>query len=193
MTQITIEPATPERFDDIQQAFADGGDGAECQCMWWLLTGREFEIATPAERTEMFRAEIDAGPPPGLVAYVDGVPAAWVRVGPRTRQPRLARTRNYAASPVSFDDPGVWAVSCFVVRRDHRKQGLTPALLDAAVNLAREGGARIIEAYPIDAAVKKVPSNDLYHGTLSTFEKAGFHEVARPKPNIAIVQLDVSG
>ncbi|MCR2800563.1 MULTISPECIES: GNAT family N-acetyltransferase [unclassified Microbacterium] len=193
MNQITIEPATSPRFDDIQQAFADGGDGAECQCMWWLLTGREFETATVAERTEKFRAEIDAGPPPGLVAYVDGVPAAWVRVGPRTRQPRLARTRNYAASPVPFDDPGVWAVSCFVVRRDHRKQGLTPALLDAAVNLAREGGARIIEAYPIDVSAKKVASNDLYHGTLSTFEKAGFHEVARPKPNIAIVQLEVSG
>jgi len=192
MTQTTVEPATPERFDDIEYAFADGGDGAACQCMWWLLTGRDFESATVGERTGMFRAEIEAGPPPGLVAYVDGTPAGWVRVGPRIRQPRLARTRNYAASPIPFDDPDVWAVSCFVVRRDFRGQGVSTRLLDAAVDYARGGGARIVEAYPIDVAVKKTPVNDLYHGTLSIFENAGFQEVARPKPHIAIVELDVS-
>ncbi len=191
MTQITVEPATPERFDDIEYAFADGGDGAACQCMWWLLTGREFETTTRDERTDMFRAEVEAGPPPGLVAYVDGTPAGWVRVGPRTKQPRLARTRNYAASPIPFDDPDVWAVSCFVVRRDFRGQGVSAKLLDAAVDYARDGGARVVEAYPIDVTVKKTSANELYHGTLSIFERAGFAEVARPKPQIAIVQRDL--
>jgi len=190
MTEITIEPATAPRFDDIEYAFADGGDGAACQCMWWLLTGREFESTTLDQRTDMFRAEVEAGPPPGLVAYVDGTPAGWVRVGPRTKQPRLARTRNYAASPLPFDDPDVWAVSCFVVRRDFRGQGVSAKLLDAA-DYAREGGARVVEAYPIDVTVKKTPVNDLYHGTLSIFEHAGFAEVARPKPQIAIVQRDL--
>ncbi|MCR2792370.1 GNAT family N-acetyltransferase [Microbacterium sp. zg.Y625] len=188
MTEITIEPATSQRFDDIQHAFMDGGDGAECQCMWWLLTGGDWNGTPEDERIEMFRAEVDAGPPPGLIAYLDGTPAAWARVGPRTKQPRLARTRNYAASPDPFDDPDVWAVSCFVVRREFRGNGLSEALLDAAVEYARDSGARTVEGYPIDVTVKKTPANDLYHGTLSIFEKAGFTEVARPKPQIAIVQ-----
>ncbi|MDL5353118.1 GNAT family N-acetyltransferase [Microbacterium sp. zg-YB36] len=188
MGEITIETASPERFDDIQHAFSDGGDGAGCQCMWWLLRSKDWDATTVDTRTEMFRAEIAAGPPPGLLAYVDGAPAAWVRVGPRARQPRLAHTRNYTASPDPFDDPGVWAVSCFVVRREFRGQGLSAALLDAAVTFARDGGARVVEGYPIDVSVQKTSTNDLYHGSLSTFEDAGFHEVARPKPHIAIVQ-----
>ncbi len=192
MSEIRIEPAVSERFDDIQQALSGGGDGAACQCMWWLLTAREWDAATTADREEMFRAEVDAGPPPGLVAYVDGAPAGWVRVGPRTRQPRLARSRNYAASPDPFDDPDVWAVSCFVVRREFRRQGLNGALLGAAVSFARDGGARVVEAYPLDPTVRKTSSNELYHGALSTFASAGFHEVARPKPYLAIVQLDLA-
>lgn len=193
MAKIDIAPAAPERFDDIQYTFSDGGDAAGCQCMWWLLRGKDWDATTVDTRRDMFRAEIDAGPPPGLVAYVDGTPAAWVRVGPRTRQPRLAHTRNYAASPDPFDDPSVWTVSCFVVRRDFRGQGLNRALLDAAVDFARDGGARVVEAYPIDVHVQKMSTDDLYHGVLSTFEAAGFHEVARPKPHLPIVQRDLSG
>ena len=69
-------------------------------------------------------------PPPALIAYVDGEAAGWVRVGPRTAQMRIGRTRDIAANtPEPLDDPDVWAVSCFVVRREHRGQGLnaTPA------------------------------------------------------------------
>jgi GNAT superfamily N-acetyltransferase len=84
-------------------------------------------------------------------------------------------------------------VSCFVVRKDHRKQGLNARLLDAAIDYARTSGARVIEAYPLDpGAGKEIPVNDLYHGVLSTFEEAGFREVARPQPHLAIVSLELA-
>jgi GNAT superfamily N-acetyltransferase len=156
-----------------------------------LLTSREFDARRIEGRRELLRAETGRDPSPGLIAYVDGTPAGWVRVGPRTGQPRLSRTRNYAGSPEPFADPDVWAVSCFVVRREYRRQGLNAALLTAAVAFAREGGARVVEAYPIDTEAKKTSANDLYHGVLSTFAAAGFHEVSRPKPHIAIVQFPV--
>ena len=41
-------------------------------------------------------------------------------------------------------------------------------------------------------AGKKIPVNDLYHGVLSTFEEAGFREVARPQPHLAIVSLELA-
>lgn len=193
MAEITIEPATSERFDDARHAFSGGGDGRGCQCQWWTLTNADFNRATIDERGEIFRAEVDAGPPPGLVAYVDGEAAGWVRVGPRTRQVRLGRTRAYVAgSDEAWDDPSVWAVSCFAVRREHRRSGLNAALLEAAVTYARESGARVVEAYPVDLdAGGKRSSNELYHGVLSTFLDAGFHEVSHPKPHIAVVQLDL--
>ena len=195
MANITIEPATPDRFDDAQHALSGGGDGHSCQCQWWMITNAEWQKTSQEQREGLLRDEIDAGPAPALIAYVDGEAAGWVRIGPRTTQVRIGRTRNFTdASEEPWDDDSVWSVSCFVVRKEHRNQGLNARLLDAAIDYARTGGARVIEAYPLDPdAGKKIPVNDLYHGVLSTFEEAGFREVARPKPHLAIVSLDLAG
>ena len=191
MPTITIEPATPGRFDDVEHALTGGGDGRSCQCQWWTLTNAQFQETSTEQREQLLRDEVTAGPPPGLIAYVDGEAAGWVRVGPRTGQPRLARTKNYTSSSEEpWDDDSVWAVTCFVVRREHRREGLNARLLDAAVEHARKHGARLIEAYPIDPdAGKKKPANELYHGVVSTFADAGFREVARPRPDLVVVSL----
>ncbi|MFT4230952.1 MAG: GNAT family N-acetyltransferase [Microbacterium sp.] len=193
MPMVTIEPATADRFADAEHALSGGGDGASCQCQWWMLPNKDWERTTRDQREGMLRAELAAEPAPGLIAYVDGEPAAWVRVGPRTAQARLGRTRAFVAhSPEPWDDQGVWAVSCFVVRRAHRGAGLVALLLDAAVAFAREHGARVIEAYPTDTAIAPSRPNDLFVGVLSVFESAGFREVARPKPQRTIVALDLA-
>ena len=187
---VTIKPATAERFDDAQHAFSGGGDGGSCQCQWWLMRNRDWEQTTRDQRTELFRAEFAATSAPGLIAYVDGEAAGWVRVGPRDAHVRLSHTRAYVQSTAQpWDDPSVWVVSCFVVRRKHRTQGLTAQLLDAAISAARTAGARVLEAYPIDTTVTTKRTNELYVGVLSSFLKAGFREIARPRPDRVIVEL----
>ena len=194
MANITIEPATAERFDDVQHALTGGGDGRACQCQWWTLSNAQYSAASQEERRELLHDEIATGPPPALIAYVDGEAAGWVRVGPRTRQERLSRTRALAPNSTEpWDDDDVWAVTCFVVRTDHRHRGLNAPLLAAAVEYARAGGARVLEAYPLDPhAGKKMSANDLFHGVVSTFEDAGFEEVARPKPHLAVMSLTLA-
>jgi GNAT superfamily N-acetyltransferase len=196
MATITIEPATSDRFDDAQHALTGGGDGASCQCAWWTLTNAQWQASSREEREALLRKEMADAPPPALIAYVDGDAAGWIRVGPRARQVRLGRTRDFTAhSQETWEDESVWAVSCFVTRREHRGEGLNAKLLDAAIDFARAQGARVIEAYPtepIDATGKKRPANDLFKGVVSTFENAGFREVARPKPDRAIVSLDLT-
>lgn len=186
---IEILPATGERFDDAETAL-DSGDGPGCQCQWWLLTNAEFQKTSRDELTERFHAEMRGDRAPGLIAYVDGEPAGWVRVGPRLDQARLLRTRDVTIAtdePLDADD--VWSVSCFVVRRAHRGQGLMKKLLDAAVSTARQAGARVVEAYPLDPTVTARSANQLYRGTVSMFEQAGFDIVDRPKPDRALVSL----
>ena len=58
------------------------------------------------------------------------------------------------------------------------------------MDLAREGGASLVEGYPVDPAVRR-PSGaaELYHGVLSVFLAAGFTEVARPQPARPVVRL----
>ncbi|MFI8632416.1 GNAT family N-acetyltransferase [Microbacterium sp. NPDC077663] len=187
MTQITIEPARADRFADAEHALTGGGDGADCWCQWWMHAPKDFDAATPDERRALLREDLATPVASALIAYVDGAAAGWVKVSPRPDQPRLARTRNIQKSPEPMDDPDVWAITCFVVRTEHRSQGIASRLLDAAVEHARTHGARLVEGYPLDTDVKRFSSNDLYHGTLSSFLAAGFTETARPAPARPIV------
>ena len=66
-------------------------------------------------------------------------------------------------------------------------------LLDAAVSTARDAGARVVEAYPLDPTVTRRSANQLYRGTVSMFEQAGFDVVDRPKPDRALVSLTLRG
>ena len=43
-----------------------------------------------------------------------------------------------------------WAASCLFVRKGYRGQGLTAALLFGGLGFAREGGARLVEAAPME-------------------------------------------
>lgn len=193
MVTITTELATPARWDDVQHALTGGGDGASCQCIWPVLSNKDWNATTTPQRTEIFRAEIEEGPPPGIIAYADGEAAGWIRIGPRTSQARVPRTRIIAAaSREPFDDDSVWAVTCFVVRREHRGTGLNGELLRAAVEYARGSGARLIEGYPVDTGGEKRRTNDLFHGTLGTFLDAGFTEVTALKPGRTLVTLDLA-
>lgn len=193
MAMISTEVATPARWDDVQRALTGGGDGASCQCIWPVLSNKDWNTTTTPQRTEMLRAEIDAGPPPGIIAYVDGDAAGWIRICPRTRQARILRTRIIAAaSTESFDDESVWAVTCFVVRREHRGSGLNLELLEAAVEYARQSGARVIEGYPVDTRGEKHRANDLFHGTLGTFLAVGFTEKTDLKPGRTLVALELA-
>lgn len=193
MVTITTEVATAARWDDVQHALTGGGDGASCQCIWPMLGNKEWDATTTPQRTEMFRDEITQGPPPGLIAYVDGDAAGWIRIGPRTRQHRVPRTRMIAAASTEpFDDDSVWAVTCFVVRREHRGRGLNRELLHAAVDYARESGARLIEGYPVDTQGATQRSNELFHGTLGTFLAAGFEQQTEMKPGRVLVTLDLA-
>jgi hypothetical protein len=64
------------------------------------------------DRREQLRRELStADPPPALLARVEGVAAGWVRV-------------VASGSPEPADDPAVWAITCLVVRREHRRQGV---------------------------------------------------------------------
>ncbi|WP_221586294.1 GNAT family N-acetyltransferase [Microbacterium sp. G2-8] len=190
MSTITTSPATIADWDDVQEIFAGGGDGRTCQCMWPMMRQKDFSAATTEDLERDFRHEIQSGPPPGLVARIDGAPAGWVRIGPRIHQKRLAHTRGLpAASAHDLDDAGVWALTCFSIPRTHRGQGIMAALLDAAIASARDAGARVIEAYPRDPTAKRTDANSLFVGTLSTFTRAGFEVVAPLGSARHVVQL----
>jgi len=175
---IDIHPATPDRWDDVVALAGPNGFYSGCWCAWWLTTSKDFDTLGHDGRRAILERLVHANDPaPGLLAYDDGEPVGWVAVGPRHRYGRIQRSPKL--KPVD-DTPDVWVVNCFVVRRDHRRTGLSRALLDAAVQFAFDHGASAVEGVPIDTTARRAPgAAELYTGVLSTFESAGFVEIAR--------------
>jgi GNAT superfamily N-acetyltransferase len=178
-----IVPLTTERIPDLATLFDQGGDPKWCWCAYFRVRGRDWTNSTGAENRRVLEAATDElgreRRAPGLVAYRDGEVVGWVSLGPRDDYERLAFSKVLA--PV--DDQPVWSIVCFVVDRKSRRQGVAAALLDAAVDYARDHGATVVEAYPVDTEGDRIPAASAYHGTLSMFERAGFEVVERRQWN----------
>ena len=177
MKGLAIHPLTPERWADFVKLFGKNGACAGCWCMWWRLPHAQWCRQRGAGNKRAIHRIVKAGPPPGLLAYVDGQPAGWCALAPRSDYPRLARSRKLR----SVDDKPVWSVTCFFVARAFRHRGLTVHLLRAAAHFARQNGACLLEGYPTDTRRAQSPAF-VYTGLASAFRKTGFVEVARRSP-----------
>jgi GNAT superfamily N-acetyltransferase len=172
--KLAFKPVTPARWDDFVTVFGQNGACSGCWCMYWRKPRGEWNKGTKELNRTDIKAVVDNGHIPGLLAYVDGIPAGWVSVAPRGEFPTLDRSRVL----FQVDDKPVWSIVCFFVHRKFRRAGLMRPLIDAAVDYARSQGAAIVEAYPMDPG-RKVGSTDIYMGVITTFLEAGFIEVAR--------------
>jgi GNAT superfamily N-acetyltransferase len=171
---IEVHPLTPARFADLASLFSQGGDPKWCWCMYFRVRGLDWSNSTPASNREGLERLSRKGPTPGLVGYRDGQPVGWVSLGPRESYERLEHSKVLAR----VDDTPVWSIVCFVVARRARRKGVASAMLDAAIGYAREHGARVLEAYPVDTGHARVASAAVYRGPLSMFERAGFKVAA---------------
>ena len=188
MSSLTIHPLTPERWPDFATLFQRGGPQNMCWCMWWRLPPKTMNSHTRAENRADFQAVVESGSrPPGLLAYDGAEAVGWIAIAPRSEVGArfTPRARVYRV----LDEVPVWSVTCFFTRRDHRGQGVSTALLEAAIAFAFGYGAPMIEAYPvIPAEDQPVSEYSAFTGTLPLFLKAGFTEAARPTPGRAIVR-----
>jgi GNAT superfamily N-acetyltransferase len=178
MIDHSIAAVTAANWHDLEALFESRGGPKYCWCMAW----RPMKNRTSADSDERKRAlhsRVQEGTPVGLIGYTDGEPVAWCSVAPRETFTRLRDDQQ--------EEPGVWSVTCFFVRRDFRGTGLSGRMLDAAVDLARLSGASAVEGYPV------APDSPSYRfmGFLSLFQKRGFREVARAGSRRHVLRLDL--
>ena|SRR5215469_2124686 len=168
------------------------GAGASCSCVP-SLRKRCLRKCLQTTAVRLYQEINHAVVPPGLIAYADGRPVGWTRVGPRHGFPGVRENRSLA-KVLSGDDPGVWWVTCFAVDRQYRRSGIGAALLQSAVAFARDHGATAVEGHPVDAAgltAARVAGSALYTGTMAMFIAAGFVEVCRTYPTRPVMRLSL--
>ena len=172
MSDLEIVAATTDRWTDVQELLGISGEPG-CWCQAWRGLDTKA-LAGGRSREQLLHEQIaDGPPPPGFLAYLEGVPVGWVGVGVRTSLPRLAHSRTIPA----VDNLPVWAIGCFRIRPGYRRHGVATALLDGVVAAARAAGAPGIEAYPIDPRGARVEVGAGFVGFASMFDAAGFRRV----------------
>jgi GNAT superfamily N-acetyltransferase len=154
---------TPETLDDMSALFEGRGGPKQCWCMVWRndIDGAPARPAA-ADRRAAIERLVDARKPVGILGYDDGIPVAWCSIAPR---PLFGKGLGN-----SQPDHGLWSLTCFFIRADHRKQSGFAALLAAAETHAATEGATVIEAYPV------APDSPSYRfsGFLPAFEASGY-------------------
>lgn len=176
---LAFHPLTPDRAEDAARLFEADSVTRGCWCLHWRLPAKVRAALAPAERRAHFMALPDPDDPPGLLAYDAQGPAGWVQITPRDAVPRFQTAPT--ARPAADTAPGTWALSCFFLRRDLRRQGHMTALARAACAHAAARGATAVEA----AARRKAGSfawGEGFTGLVPSLEAAGFTEVEYRTP-----------
>jgi GNAT superfamily N-acetyltransferase len=163
-----------------------------------MQPGESWNSVGAEELAFRLRAQTDSGhrgarTTSGLVAYLDGEPVGWCAVEPRTAYPRLLLKTRVPWTDRAEDktDDSVWAVTCFVTRAGFRRRGISRALARAAVDFARQRGARALEGYPmITQPGQEITWGELHVGSRSIFAAAGFAEVSHPTPRRVVMRID---
>jgi GNAT superfamily N-acetyltransferase len=182
-----IVPVGAENFDDLTTVFGTRGPAARCWCQRYKLRPREAFSKFPAEERMCRLREQETT---GLLAYLDDEPVGWCAVEPRVAYQGLLRNNRVPWEGRDEDkaDDSVWAVTCLFTRAGFRRAGVSYALARAAVDHARAGGARALEAYPMTTG--DALAEELHVGTAGAFAAAGFTEVSRPTVRRVVMRIE---
>lgn len=182
MATLTFQEVTTASWPDFEALFDAKGCPHFCYCMVWRAIGAERKLKGAARKASV-KLRVDGGTPIGLLGYLDGAPVAWCSIAPRPTYRRLGGLEVEGERPED-----VWSLACFFIKREHRGRGLTTELIAAAITQAKNHGARVLEAYPVD---HDAPSYR-FMGFTKTFEAAGFVEVARAGYRRHVMRLGIA-
>ena len=189
LPNLLFRPLTAERWGDFEELFGERGACGGCWCMWYRLSKKEFDAHKGEGNKRKMQALVDSGSVPGILAYYNGKAIGWCAVAPREEFPRLETGRVTKR----VDDEPVWSVVCFFVAKPYRRQGVSTALLCAALERVRKRGGRIIEGYAVEPKKERMPDLFACPGPVDVYRKAGFEEVARWTPTRPVMRCYLEG
>jgi GNAT superfamily N-acetyltransferase len=198
---LRVVPANEASWADLESVLGTvRRHSALCFCQGYKIPNPEWRATPDEERAHRLRDQTDCDHPDselplntsGLVGYLGDVPVGWCAVEPRTAYRRLLATRiPWADRTEDRADVGIWAVTCFVIRVPYRRSGYTYPLTAAAVEFARDRGAKAIEGYPmITRPGKEITWGELHVGSRNAFAAAGFTEVSSPTKRRVVMRID---
>ena len=183
---LAFYPVDNSRWRDLEQLFESRGGPHYCWCMAWRRKPPPDSATGAAPKKQLLKEalheRVARAVPIGIVACSEGEPVGWCSVAPRPTFRKLTGSQH------SDNDPDVWSIVCFFVKRKMRGHGLSDMLLSAAVDYARESGAATVEAYPVD---RQSPTYR-FMGIVDQFSRIGFEYVGPAGSRRHIMRLELS-
>ena len=178
MSDLTIRTLTPETFDDFA-ALVERNKGmfASCWCTWFHPDCAER--GQTAEGNKVLKKRwVDEGIAHAALVYDGDRAVAWAEYGSPDELPNIHHRKEYLATAGRLPD---YRVTCILVERGRRGEGLASVALRGAVQLIAHAGGGLVEGCPHDTGgVRKKNSSFLYNGTRAMYEREGF-TYDRPK------------
>lgn len=183
--QLTFEPLTKNNWNEFVRLFGNKGACGNCWCMYHRLSGADFNKGKASDgNKDAMKQLVWQKKPAGILAMYRKQAIAWCAFAPREDFLKLERSRVHKR----IDEAAVWAIPCFFIDKNFRKQGLSVALLKGVINYAKANGIKIIEAYPTIPTQEKLPDAFAWIGLYKSFERAGFKIVDRTSQNRPMVR-----
>lgn len=166
----TVKPLDEETWEAFAE-LAESSDSYPSGC--WCLgfhpegTGRPVDAKANKERK---RLRVVQGTTHHALVFEDDLCVGWCQFGTPEELPRIKNQKEYEKTREG--ELPDWRITCFYVRRGHRRRGVSEQALAGALEMISASGGGVVEGYPEPAGA--VPAGFLFHGALTTFEKLGF-------------------
>ncbi|KAA3612914.1 MAG: GNAT family N-acetyltransferase [Planctomycetota bacterium] len=141
-----------------------------CYCVaWWVPDWTGWGERSADQNRSLRQSLFAEGIFDGYFWIENGEPVAWCQVAPRGSWPKLMRQFELQ------EEPGGWALGCFLIPPAQRGRGLARVLLKGVLADLRRRGVAFVEAFPKQSA--DLAEEDLWNGPLSLFLELGFEKL----------------
>lgn len=182
---------TTNTWKDFEELFQKHkGVRGGCWCTYHQLASSEYNKLSREERKEYHRKRVEEGVATGLVLYLDKTPIGWCQFGRGDAFEQLNRNQAYQKLEEDKQATADWRITCIFVDKDYRKSGLSSLILSKTMEMIRDLGGGMVEAFPFDLKGSDKPN---YNGSVSMFQREGFEKVARLGKNIELMRKNING
>ena len=174
-----VERLSSSNIDDFFKVHS--GECGWCYCTAWWVPNWEGWTERTDEQNRIFREELlQRGEYDGYLLFLDDQPAGWCQVGQRDRLHKLVKQYNLEPNPE------IWAITCFVIRPEYRRQGLASYMLKVILEDMKFRGVKIIEAYSKRTESKN--AGEHWKGPEEMYLNAGF-KTERDDPSRPVLSI----
>lgn len=173
-SDLITRPLSLETWDAFAHLVeANGGIFGGCWCISFHLDpkGPKGQMSPYRETKKCLVRE---GKARAALVFSGDQCLGWCQFGTCEELPNIKNRKNYASNLDLLPD---WRITCFFVGKGLRKRGVARKALESALQMIKESGGGLVEAYPFDVDACPTSSSFLHAGTLKMFVDQGFEPI----------------